>query len=127
MGRIETGPVRIDGDWPGVFIRGDDCMKIRGLLEKVGSGSIAFRHNFDSLLNALGAIVDGEFEADRYRRSSHRQQLYTMTKPEDQTVTIKNGRRVMNLTRQQAAIVVQSILETLSDPMRRSEIHELGE
>lgn len=26
--RVESGVVRFDGDWPGLFIRGDDCMNI---------------------------------------------------------------------------------------------------
>jgi hypothetical protein len=26
VGRVETGPVRIGDDWPGVFVRGDDAM-----------------------------------------------------------------------------------------------------
>lgn len=25
-GRVETGPVRFDDDWPGVFIRGDQAL-----------------------------------------------------------------------------------------------------
>lgn len=26
--RIETGPVQFRGDWPGLFIRGDDCVHL---------------------------------------------------------------------------------------------------
>ena len=27
-GRVETGPVQFGKDWPGLFIRGDDCMRM---------------------------------------------------------------------------------------------------
>ena len=26
--KIETGPVVFGGDWPGMFIRGDDCLEV---------------------------------------------------------------------------------------------------
>lgn len=35
--RVETGPVQFGDDWPGMFIRGDDCMgmaaAVRNLME----------------------------------------------------------------------------------------------
>lgn len=33
-GRIKTGAMRFRGDWPGLFIRGDDCM---GLFDKLNA------------------------------------------------------------------------------------------
>jgi hypothetical protein len=30
--RVETGPVQFGDDWPGLFIRGDDCCGFAGLL-----------------------------------------------------------------------------------------------
>lgn len=35
-GRIETGALQINDDWPGVFIRGDDCYLLKMWLEEVG-------------------------------------------------------------------------------------------
>jgi len=36
--RVETGPIRFGNDWPGVFIRGDDCagysLALKEMLEK---------------------------------------------------------------------------------------------
>lgn len=31
--RIETGVVQFDGDWPGVFIRGDEALAMASLIE----------------------------------------------------------------------------------------------
>lgn len=33
--RIETGPLQINNDWPGVFIRGDNAIYYSMLLEKI--------------------------------------------------------------------------------------------
>ena len=32
--RIDTGPIRFNNDWPGIFIRGDDAMSYLPWLEK---------------------------------------------------------------------------------------------
>jgi hypothetical protein len=32
--RVETGALRFGDDWPGLFIRGDDCLIVKMLLEK---------------------------------------------------------------------------------------------
>jgi hypothetical protein len=41
--RVETGAVQFGGDWPGLFLRGDDAtflmVAIRGLLEHVGGAA----------------------------------------------------------------------------------------
>lgn len=31
--RAETGAVQIGDDWPGLFVRGDDCMSLRFILD----------------------------------------------------------------------------------------------
>lgn len=31
--RIETGALQINDDWPGLFIRGDDCIMLRTILD----------------------------------------------------------------------------------------------
>jgi hypothetical protein len=33
--RVETGPVQFGDDWPGLFIRGDDCLALFFYLSKV--------------------------------------------------------------------------------------------
>lgn len=35
MSRIETGPIQFGNDWPGLFIRGDECFAIRIALENL--------------------------------------------------------------------------------------------
>lgn len=32
--RVETGAVRFGDDWPGLFIRGDDCLQLYLLLKQ---------------------------------------------------------------------------------------------
>jgi hypothetical protein len=31
--RVETGPVKFGDDWPGLFIRGDQCIELREVLQ----------------------------------------------------------------------------------------------
>ena len=31
-GRVETGPLQINDDWPGIFVRGDDCVFLASLI-----------------------------------------------------------------------------------------------
>jgi len=31
--RVETGPVRFGEDWPGLFIRGDECLDLKETLQ----------------------------------------------------------------------------------------------
>jgi hypothetical protein len=33
-GRVETGAAQIGDDWPGLFIRGDDCIYLKAILER---------------------------------------------------------------------------------------------
>ncbi len=57
--RIETGVIKFDDDWPGVFIRGDDAfafaMALEGLVkEMTGSDSFGFETRIiDGLLQLL--------------------------------------------------------------------------
>lgn len=34
-GRVETGAVRFGDDWPGLFVRGDDCMMLAKSIRRV--------------------------------------------------------------------------------------------
>jgi hypothetical protein len=36
--RIETGALQFYQDWPGVYIRGDDCMQLQMILQKIENG-----------------------------------------------------------------------------------------
>ena len=54
--RIETGAVEFDQDWPGLFIRGDDCMLFYSQLKQVidrGLDNVFERQILTSLLEAL--------------------------------------------------------------------------
>jgi hypothetical protein len=33
--RVETGAVKFDNDWPGLFIRGDDCLSLKIIIERI--------------------------------------------------------------------------------------------
>lgn len=33
--RVESGVVRFDGDWPGLFVRGDDCIFLAQALDNL--------------------------------------------------------------------------------------------
>lgn len=33
--RLNTGAVQFDNDWPGLFIRGDDCMELRFIIKNI--------------------------------------------------------------------------------------------
>jgi len=36
--RVETGALQINNDWKGLFIRGDDCMMLLEILDRVADG-----------------------------------------------------------------------------------------
>ena len=38
--RVETGAVRFGDDWNGLFIRGDDCIMLMAILEKLRGDSV---------------------------------------------------------------------------------------
>jgi len=50
--RPETGPMRFDGDWTGVFVRGDNCYNYANFLEDV----LASKNSYD-LLDAVAFTV----------------------------------------------------------------------
>ena len=35
--RVDTGPLKINNDWTGLFIRGDECASLLGALKGIGS------------------------------------------------------------------------------------------
>ena len=35
--RVETGPLQFGNDWPGLFVRGDDCLAFAKCLEEVAA------------------------------------------------------------------------------------------
>lgn len=37
--RVETGPVQFNDDWPGLFIRGDECFCILTVVDSVLKGN----------------------------------------------------------------------------------------
>ncbi len=56
-GRIETGALQIGDDWPGLFVRGDDCVRLRHVL------FLAMKEKFlsssdDWFLTGLIAAID---------------------------------------------------------------------
>lgn len=63
-GRLETGVVQVDDDWPGVFIRGDNAFAYRGAIDRVlmelstlGHGDDANLHSSISLLYGLHGLL----------------------------------------------------------------------
>lgn len=56
--RVETGALQINDDWPGLFIRGDACMKIGVTLRYIKDllSKTPAPHK-DELLNHMMAIV----------------------------------------------------------------------
>ncbi len=36
-GRVETGAIQFGGDWPGLFIRGDDAMGLVGAINEINA------------------------------------------------------------------------------------------
>lgn len=59
--RVETGPLQFGDDWPGLFVRGDDCIDLAHALEKAKpyltgqSHIIASRFVSTILVQVLGA------------------------------------------------------------------------
>lgn len=63
IARVETGPKQFGGDWPGVFIRGDDALcfaaSIRRLLKSKELDEAFIMENADCLgsLNELSELL----------------------------------------------------------------------
>ena len=53
--RVETGPTKFGGDWTGMFIRGDDCMRFAMVLEQALD---AERRGVESLYKLDTVIAD---------------------------------------------------------------------
>lgn len=54
-GRVETGPVRVGDDWPGVFIRGDEALAYADDLEHVRR--VGLEPGFLESGSRLGALI----------------------------------------------------------------------
>lgn len=48
--RVETGPLQIDDDWPGVFIRGDQSLNFANTLRKILQVLPTDRDNFKTIV-----------------------------------------------------------------------------
>lgn len=60
--RVETGAVQFGNDWPGVFIRGDQCVHLCGLLtgakKTIGYGKVLVEpYIVDELIEILKAGI----------------------------------------------------------------------
>ena len=57
--RIETGPIQFGADWPGVFIRGDDCVNFLSSLRTFMSGDDTYidRTNMEMLIRLLEEAI----------------------------------------------------------------------
>ncbi len=54
-GRIETGAIRFGDDWPGLFIRGDNCM---GLFDNLNAAFRVAHENPVAALDIIQKILD---------------------------------------------------------------------
>jgi len=48
--RLETGVVQIQGDWPGIFLRGDDAFKLAMTIDSVLSDCIGDKSIYATML-----------------------------------------------------------------------------
>lgn len=58
--RINTGPLTIDDDWPGFFLRGDEALlRLQPLLQNIYAGKIGFKDSMDAkvLLEKMDGIA----------------------------------------------------------------------
>ena len=62
FGRIETGALQINSDWPGIFIRGDDCMRLPAVIDHcLKSGEFEYERVFlEDLLAFIGNALGKE-------------------------------------------------------------------
>lgn len=61
--RLETGVTQCDDDWPGVFIRGDDCAKIQMSLQYLKHIDLPDEYMILIVqgLNLLNDILNGKY------------------------------------------------------------------
>jgi hypothetical protein len=61
--RVETGTVQFGDDWPGLFLRGDDCMAlvadIRRMFEEISKSGVAALGAGAKLGELMEAIEEG--------------------------------------------------------------------
>lgn len=57
--RVETGPIQFGDDWPGFFLRGDDCAKLIATYEtlKICNDHVIYRTIMDDFINQLKTAV----------------------------------------------------------------------
>lgn len=82
MTRLETGPVRRDDDWTGLFIRGDNALMalapaLRALIE--GKASAIQKAQCEGLLTLLNSAAEG---------SGREPQLVTLRDPLQRIATL---------------------------------------
>ena len=60
--RIETGALRINDDWTGLFIRGDDCIKLRDILydDDVSRGDFVDEIVTDTFVDMLIESIESD-------------------------------------------------------------------
>lgn len=65
--RVETGPVQFGDDWPGVFIRGDDCfgyaMCLGSVLAAMGNGKVPHVLSWKQLDGLLDVLQSSNVNA----------------------------------------------------------------
>jgi len=54
--RLETGVVQCDDDWPGIFIRGDDAVRMAHCIETVLEDSVNNQTLFTMMLSSYPAL-----------------------------------------------------------------------
>lgn len=64
--RIETGALQINDEWPGLFVRGDDCFVLLEALER-----IIPQTSFGSGISNLYSIREGLIEIVTNTRRDH--------------------------------------------------------
>ena len=72
---VPTGPMQFNNDWPGLFIRGDDCLavateliRIRDKLQSISSGT-SLPHKTQQLLELIiDEIIQNKELASKYRK-----------------------------------------------------------
>lgn len=70
MSRVNSGPITIDDDWPGVFIRGDEAIGLALFLEGLASAKGVNAETYVRLLRSAwvsGLDADG-VQVTRVRR-----------------------------------------------------------
>jgi len=67
MSRPENGPMVFEGDWPGVFIRGDSCFCYANALSNVVAPDPITQHVLDNLRRLLLSAVEEGSEVQSLR------------------------------------------------------------